>query len=535
MTATDTTSTSPDWAQRAAAKRAARDALLPPDTLLPPGTVPASTADVSAVPRTCGLLSAQELEITESDTGDILARLASGQWSAEAVTRAFCRRASIAHQLTNCLTEVFFEAGLARARALDDEFKRTGKARGPLHGLPISLKEQIGVAGVERSFGFVGFLGRVCERDSALVEILLAAGAVPYCATNIAQGLFFGEAVNNVFGETVNPYNRTLTPGGSSGGEGALLALRGSPLGVGSDIGGSVRIPAGHCGLYAFRPSYGRVPYEGTCNSQEGQDSIRSVLGPMSTSLAPLRTLFKAVLDGAPWRLDPQVLRQPWSASGAALAEHGGGERLVFGMLLDDGVVRPVPPYARAMAETAAALEAAGHAVVPFTPHAAAEGMRLFYESFGADGMRDLFDTLALSGEPRAGPHAAQGQGQELSVTQWWALHRRKGEYLKQQLDAWNATAATTGTGRPVDAVICSVAGNAAQLLRQPQYHTYTHWCNLADYPAVAIPVTHDPATYANAPIGLQVVAQKGEDEAVLAMAEIVDNALKAHSASTPR
>ncbi|WOO82480.1 Acetamidase [Vanrija pseudolonga] len=555
---TSTTAAATTWQARAETKQAAREALLPADTILPPGLVTDQTTDVTAIPRTSGLLSAHELEITESETPAILAKLASGEWTSEAVTRAFCRRASIAHQLTNCLTEIFFDKGIARAKALDEEFKRTGKARGPLHGLPVSLKEQIGVAGVERSFGFVGFIGRVAEVDSALVEILLAQGAIPYCATNIAQGLFFGEAVNNVFGETVNPYNRKLTPGGSSGGEGALLALRGSPLGVGSDIGGSVRIPAGHCGLYSLRPSYQRIPYEGTCNSQEGQDSIRSVLGPMSTSLGAVKTLFKSVLDAQPWRLDPQVLRQGWREEGYALADHGHDQGLVFGMMWDDGSVRPAPPYARAMTEVKAALEAAGHKVVDFVPYEAAEGTAIMYESFGGDGMRDLFDTLALSGEPRVGPQADQPQGTELTITQWWSLHARKGRWLKGQLDAWNATSKTTGTGRAVDAIICPVAGGPAQVLRTPQYHTYTHWCNVADFPAVAIPVTrvdpaldpkversdyhgdmdkhfweqYDPQVYANSPIGLQVVAQKGEDEAVLAMAEIVDNALKAHRAA---
>jgi len=105
------------------------------------------------------------------------------------------------------LTEIFFDRAIEDAKTLDAEYAKTGKLKGPLHGLPISLKEQIAVKGVERTFGFVGWIGRVPEQDAALTTILVEAGAVPYCITNVAQHLGFGAAVNNVFGETCNAYN----------------------------------------------------------------------------------------------------------------------------------------------------------------------------------------------------------------------------------------------------------------------------------------------------------------------------------------
>lgn len=98
----------------------------------------------------------------------------------------------------------------------------------------------------------------------------------------------------------------------------------------------------------------------------------------MSTSLSAIKTLFKAILNGEPWRLDPQVLRQGWNESAYALAEHGHGKGLVFGMMWDDGVARPAPPYARAMTEVKAALEAQGHKVVDFVPFEADEGKAIF-------------------------------------------------------------------------------------------------------------------------------------------------------------
>lgn len=204
--------------------------------------------------------------------------------------------------------------------------------------------------------------------------------------------LQWGETHNHVFGRTTNPYNRYMTPGGSSGGEGALVALRGSPLGVGTDIGGyvaytfppplpppplfpspfsrasdpplhadptracrSVRIPSAFCGLYGLRPSYERLPYHGAANSLEGQESISSVLGPMANSLAALRVFTQAVLGARPWRRDPLVVRKDWDWREYALAEHGGrGARMCFAVMWDNDVVRPHPPVVRA-------LERAGH------------------------------------------------------------------------------------------------------------------------------------------------------------------------------
>lgn len=159
----------------------------------------------------------------------------------------------------NCLTEIFVERALARAAELDDALKKTGKVVGPLHGLPISLKDQICIKGLETTMGYVSWIGKYAEKNAVLVDILEECGAVPFVRTNVPQTLMVSrtysvskpvtliriqwpETFNNIFGRTTNPYNRSLTSGGSSGGEGALVALKGSPLGVGSDIGGYVSL-----------------------------------------------------------------------------------------------------------------------------------------------------------------------------------------------------------------------------------------------------------------------------------------------------
>lgn len=160
----------------------------------------------------------------------------------------------------NCLTEIFVERALARAAELDDALGKTGKVVGPLHGLPISLKDQLCIKGLETTMGYVSWIGKYAEKNAVLVDILEECGAVPFVRTNVPQTLMvrwncpvfatmmvilikmiqWPETFNNIFGRTTNPYNRSLTSGGSSGGEGALVALKGSPIGVGSDIGGCV-------------------------------------------------------------------------------------------------------------------------------------------------------------------------------------------------------------------------------------------------------------------------------------------------------
>ena len=216
-------------------------------------------------------LSTEEIEITETDAVDIVEKTSLGIWSAEEVTIAFCHRASLAHQLTNCLHEVFFEAAIKDAKGLDEYYAQHKVPIGPLHGLPVSLKDQFHVKGVETTMGYVGWIntfegkkgtGKEKVFESEMVKELRSSGAVLYCKTSVPQSLMTGETVNNIINYTTNPKNRNLSCGGSSGGEGALIALRGSPAGFGTDIGGSIRIPAAFNGLYGLRPSAGRMPYE---------------------------------------------------------------------------------------------------------------------------------------------------------------------------------------------------------------------------------------------------------------------------------
>lgn len=190
-----------------------------------------------------------------------------------------------------------------------------------------------------------------------------------------------GETINNIITYTWNPTNRFLACGGSSGGEGALISLKGSPVGFGTDIGGSIRIPAAFNGLYGIRPSSGRLPYEGMANSMDGQNSILSVVGPLATSVGALKLVIKGVLSQEPWLHDPLVAEIPWrdeqEKAVLDIVKAGGGGRLAFGYMKGDGAVNLHPPVRRAIDIVLKTAERLGHKIVDWEPPSHQKGLDL--------------------------------------------------------------------------------------------------------------------------------------------------------------
>lgn len=208
--------------------------------------------------------------------------------------------------------------------------------------------------------GYVAWVGKYDTEDSVLVTLLYNAGAVFFCKTSVPQSLMVCEVVNNIIGRTVNPRNKDWSCGGSSGGEGAMVALRGGLIGVGTDIGacksshrsgrlythssyfigGSIRVPSAFNSLYGLRPSHGRLPYAKMANSMEGQETVHSVCGPLTHSIADMKLFMTAVLAEAPWSYDPKVIPMPWrqAEEGVIRAKIDSGN-LVLGFYNCDGKV----------------------------------------------------------------------------------------------------------------------------------------------------------------------------------------------------
>lgn len=213
---------------------------IPQEYYLPQSIFDDPPADVSGIPGTCGILTPEEIEITENyDTISLAEAIAARKYTAVAVAKAFSKRAIIVHQLTCCLTQWYPAEAEAQAKGLDEYLEKNGKTMGPLHGVPVSIKEHMPIAGTYSSMGFFSSIVKD-EKDSQMVEILRNAGAVFYCKTNQPQTIMHLESDSH-WGRVLNPYNIHLSAGGSTGGEAALVAMKGSVMGVGTDIGGSVR------------------------------------------------------------------------------------------------------------------------------------------------------------------------------------------------------------------------------------------------------------------------------------------------------
>ena len=250
----------------------------------------------------------------------------------------------------------FFPEGLRTAAALDDHFAKTGKVVGPLHGVPICIKDMYDLKGQRSTMGFVSWFDVIADKDSSLVKVLRAAGAVFYSKTTMPQAGMMLETRSNLWGETPNPFNKKLVAGGSSGGDSVMVAMRGSPVAPSSDIGGSIRAPAAFNGLYSIKPTADRIPKGGLRSAAPGNISVKVSCGPVCHSVDDLNTFTKVInAHGSLTQYEPNMIPIRWRD-----VEIPTG-KLSFGVWEWDGVVNPHPPVARALKETAQKLIDAGH------------------------------------------------------------------------------------------------------------------------------------------------------------------------------
>lgn len=212
-------------------------------------------------------------------------------------------------------------------------------------------------------------------------KLLLDLGAVLYCKTNVPQTMMTADSENNIFGRTLNPHNSALTAGGSTGGEGALIALRGSVLGIGTDIGGSVRIPAAACGIYSFKPSSGVLPYGGQRKlGVRGMKAIEACAGPMANSFRDCQMLVSLIMQMQTWKYDHTVLSLPWIGIPTK-------KEFRIGVAQDDGMRTPTPPLRRVMRQAVKSLnQVDGVTVIPINLPNVPEYYRSLWEYFSLAG-----------------------------------------------------------------------------------------------------------------------------------------------------
>ncbi|SPO41463.1 related to putative acetamidase [Pseudozyma flocculosa] len=448
------------------------------------------------------------------DATSLVGLMKSGAVKVEDVTRSFLARAAVVHQATGCLSHFFHDLALHRARLLDAkraELDRLGRLDqlGACFGLPISIKGHLHYAGKGSQRGFVfdvlpdptahplvrsnltqeqvaylaatqgGFINDP-PADSHLVSLLLDADVVILAKTAMPQGVMHLDTRSNLYGQTLNPWNLALSPGGSSGGESALVAGGGTALGVGSDIGGSVRQPSGVCNLYGLRPTTLRLPYNGRTR---------------------------------PWAQEHNLFPIPWRRVDGLLEPSADAppRTIVVGVMLEDGVVRPTAPVRRAMTTWLSRLQSASAQArmptrfelklyKPGTLHRRSWDLirSLYFMDSGK-----LFHLLAkATGEPllpltqfilqpdfvRAAQNdlAADAAGDstrkrdEMSATEVWAMVREREALRKESLRLWNQLG--------LDCLLCPVMGSVAPRPGKIKYWGYTSAFNLVDYPGIAFP-----------------------------------------------
>jgi amidase len=372
------------------------DAKVPQEYCIPRHVIDQPPTDVTTIPRSCGILTAEEVAITEDyDAVDLARAIGQRKFTAVAVATAFCKRAIICHQISNCLSQWFPEDAYKQAQQLDDYLAEHGRTVGPLHGVPISLKEHIAIRGRETSYGFVAS-NHVSGDDSLLVSLLRDSGAVFYVKTMQPQGLLHMESDNHM-GRVLNPHNIYLSSGGSSGGEAALIALRGSVLGIGSDLGGSIRAPSAFCGIYGFKPTARILPMQGLLpRGFSAGLNIQPSVGPMCHSLKDMNLLMQTILDNRPYLRDPLLVPTPWTGTKTSLTS-----KLKIGIMATDGMITPMPPLTRAIAWAQEKLALCPDVEVKsFAPYRAREALDLTRRIFTPDGGSGFRKLLAVSGEP---------------------------------------------------------------------------------------------------------------------------------------
>ncbi|MEZ4521857.1 MAG: amidase [Thermomicrobiales bacterium] len=411
----------------------------------------------------------------------------------------------------NAVVQVTADEAMAAARSADERMA-SGDIDGPLHGVPFTVKDNIPVAGVVMTNGTLGMKDFVPDEHATVVKRLKAAGGIVLGKTNLPEIGMAGESDNLVYGRTNNPYDLDRTPGGSSGGESAIIAAGGSPLGIGTDIGGSIRYPAHCCGIAGIKPTMGRIPWHVPYGYT---DELRQS-GPMARSVADL-ILALPLMAGADWQdpsAPPVPVGNPHDVTISSLR---------LAVYADNGVITPVDEIVQAVDRAASALRESGASVEENRPAELDKTMDLFGRLLGASGGQQYLDALEAAGttDDQISPmirrflddvsNAAVSTADFQRTILEWDQHRSV---------IW-------GFFEKYDAVICPVNSHPAPLHGTGSEHglglSYTAAYNIAGLPGA---VVRAGQTEDGVPVGVQIVSRAWREDIALAIALELENRL---------
>ncbi|XP_042072985.1 vitamin D3 hydroxylase-associated protein [Haplochromis burtoni] len=492
---------------------------------------------------------------------EVTKQLKEGSLTPEDVFYSYMEKTLAVNKKLNCCTEILLES-------LDQLTTVGSNKDGLLYGVPVSIKENIAFKNHDCSCGVVINLDQPAEKDSVLVQVLKKQGAIPFVRTNLPQALLNYDCSNPIYGQTVNPHNPQKTSGGSSGGEGALIGGGGSLLGIGTDIGGSIRIPASFCGICGFKPTAGRLSLQGVRPIYRGQKTVSSSPGPMARDVDSLALCMQALLCDHMFSLDPTVPPLPFN-----MEIYRSSRPLRIGYLESDGYTHPSPSMARGVREVKALLEQAGHTFVPYCPLKMDEIVpELWLRGLLADGTTTLLQKLEGGPvdpclEPQifvyrlpkwlkkiisfllkpVSPHTSArmsalcGVG---SVPELWKQHAAVEDYIQETIAHWRSC--------NIDVLLCPVIGPAYNFLycgKTSVNTNYTFVYNLLNFPAGVVTVStvtaedeeefeHYPDKFDKVlkeavtggeglPVAVQCVALPWQDELCLRLMKEVEQLVK--------
>ncbi|XP_014767730.1 fatty-acid amide hydrolase 1 [Octopus bimaculoides] len=500
-------------------------------------------------------------KILSLDIVQLQKRLKDRSLKAIDVLHAYQYKALEAQEKTNCLTAIIPEAEELALKC--DSVPYVTK---PLHGIPISLKENIIYKGLHTTCG-LGFslLSPPHADDSNLVKCLKELGAVPFVTTNVPQSLMSISCDNSIFGQTRNPHKADRCPGGSSGGEAALIGYGGSILGIGSDIGGSIRCPAHFCGIYGLKTTITRMGLGSAYKPVKEQILIQTSVGPMAQTADGLIMATKALFSQEVFEMDPQI-------SPTEFQNHlfDGKRKLRIGYYETDNVVSATSACRRAVLLAKKALEAKGHTVIDFTPPRILDAVLLAvnitcsdgylmsklikYESpteelyfiTKSEGFRKIISALVYPFDKISSKivRALDGRRKYQDI---YNLVAEKEKYDKEFADAMKKD--------KLDALICPVMSSTSLLIKCPNFGRFPNYSlpyNLLNYPGVSMPITKVTeedvkATYkarslteylvkksipgsVGLPVSIQIIVPTYKDELALRIMKELDSELKKKS-----
>jgi amidase len=454
-------------------------------------------------------------EIVFDSASETARRIRSREISAVEVVEMHLARIDEVNPSLNAVVTRCDEMALARAREADAELAK-GKTPGPLHGVPLTIKDAFDTAGVRSTGGTKGRASYIPPTNAPAVERLLAAGAILIGKTNTPELTLFYDTDNLVFGKTFNPYDLSCSPGGSSGGSAAIVAAGGSPLDLGSDTGGSIRLPVHFCGVSGIKPTTGRVPKSGQVVPGGLPVDPLSQVGPIARFVEDL-ALVLPIISGVDWK-DSSVVPMPLGDPRAVRIDD-----LRIAYYTDNGIVAASSEVAAVVRDCARVAAELGAKATEARPPGIEKSRELFRRIFGTDGgawvrrilervgTKELYPFLKWTDKRDDAPEETASAF--TALLEEWELFRSGMLGFLRQYDVILA---------PVHACAALPHGELTSPERSPAF-SYSQTYNLTGWPSV---VVRAGTSGRGLPIGVQVVAQPWQEHVALAVAKRIEESL---------